>query len=35
MGTWSLADADGPFEMHREAVWQEEAGEQAEVLRIG
>ncbi|HLL58815.1 MAG TPA: hypothetical protein VK391_02870 [Allosphingosinicella sp.] len=34
-GVWSLADFDGSFEMHREAVWEERAGEQAEVIKIG
>ena len=34
-GVWSLADADGSFEMHREAVWEEKAGEEAEVVRLG
>jgi len=34
-GVWSLEDLDGSFEMHREAVWEEKAGEEAEVLRIG
>jgi hypothetical protein len=34
-GVWSLADADGSFEMHREAVWEEKVGEEAEVLRLG
>ena len=34
-GTWSLADLDGSFEMHREAVWEEKAGEEAEVVRLG
>ena len=30
-GVWSLADMDGPFEMYREAVWEEVAGEEAVV----
>jgi hypothetical protein len=34
-GVWSLADTDGVFEMHREAVWEEKAGEEAEVVRLG
>jgi hypothetical protein len=34
-GVWSLADVDGSFEMHREAVWEEAMGEAAEVVRIG
>ena len=34
-GVWSLADVDGTFEMHREAVWEEVAGTEAEVVRIG
>jgi len=34
-GVWSLADFDGAFEMHREAVWEERVGEEAEVVRIG
>ncbi len=34
-GVWSLEDMDGSFEMHREAVWEEKAGEEAEVVRIG
>lgn len=34
-GVWSLADLDGPFEMHREAVWEEKVGEEAEVVRLG
>jgi hypothetical protein len=34
-GVWSLADLDGPFEMYREAVWEEVAGEEAEVEPIG
>ena len=33
-GVWSLADTDGTFEMHREAVWEEQAGQEAEVVRI-
>jgi hypothetical protein len=33
-GVWSLADADGAFEMHREAVWEEKAGQEAEVVRL-
>jgi hypothetical protein len=34
-GVWSLADADGAFEMHREAVWEEAEGQEAEVVRAG
>jgi hypothetical protein len=34
-GVWSLADADGAFEMHREAVWEEAEGREAEVVRTG
>ena len=34
-GVWSLENLDGSFEMHREAVWEEKAGEEAEVLRTG
>jgi hypothetical protein len=34
-GVWSLADADGPFEMYREAVWEEQAGAEAEVVKLG
>ena len=34
-GVWSLQDIDGTFEMHREAVWEERAGEEASVVRIG
>ena len=34
-GVWSLADADGSFEMHREAVWEEAEGREAEVIRTG
>jgi hypothetical protein len=34
-GVWSLADADGTFEMHREAVWEEAEGDAAEVVRTG
>jgi hypothetical protein len=34
-GVWSLADLDGTFEMHREAVWEERVGEEAEVVRLG
>ena len=32
-GVWSLADADGTFEMHREAVWEEAEGRETEVVR--
>ena len=31
IGVWSLADLDGPFEMYREAVWEEMAGKEASV----
>ena len=34
-GVWSLADADGAFQMHREAVWEEAEGQEAEVVRAG
>jgi len=34
-GVWSLETMDGSFEMHREAVWEEKAGEGASVVRIG
>ncbi len=34
-GIWSLAEIDGSFEMHREAVWEEKAGKEAEVVRLG
>lgn len=34
-GVWSLEDMDGTFEMHREAVWEEQAGQEAEVVRMG
>jgi hypothetical protein len=33
-GVWSLADLDGTFEMHREAVWEEQEGVEAEVVRL-
>ncbi|HEX8214534.1 MAG TPA: hypothetical protein VF582_03575 [Allosphingosinicella sp.] len=33
-GMWSLQDLDGTFEMHREAVWEEAAGEEAEVVKL-
>ena len=33
-GVWSLAEFDGSFEMHREAVWEERSGEAAEVARL-
>ena len=33
-GVWSLAEYDGSFEMHREAVWEEKAGEASEVVRL-
>ncbi len=34
-GVWSLEDMDGTFEMHREAVWEERAGTEAEVVKLG
>jgi hypothetical protein len=34
-GVWSLGAMDGSFEMYREAVWEEQAGENASVVRIG
>jgi hypothetical protein len=33
-GVWSLAETDGTFEMHREAVWEEVAEEEAEITRL-
>ena len=33
-GVWSLAEFDGSFEMHREAVWEEKAGAESEVVRL-
>ena len=33
-GVWSLQDWDGSFEMHREAVWEEAVGEEAEVVSL-
>ena len=33
-GVWSLAQTDGTFEMHREAVWEEEAETEAAVSRL-
>lgn len=33
-GVWSMAGLDGTFEMYREAVWDEVAGEEAEVVEI-
>lgn len=33
-GVWSLADLDGSFEMHREAVWEEAVGQEAEVVSV-
>jgi hypothetical protein len=33
-GVWSLAEIDGAFEMHREAVWDEQEGVEAEVVRL-
>ncbi|MFN3389313.1 MAG: hypothetical protein ACK40O_10300 [Allosphingosinicella sp.] len=34
-GVWSLADWDGTFEMHREAVWEEAEAEEAAVVKVG
>lgn len=34
-GVWSLEDMDGTFEMYREAVWEEQAGLEAEVVKLG
>ena len=33
-GVWSLEQFDGSFEMHREAVWEERVGREAEVTRL-
>jgi hypothetical protein len=33
-GVWSLESWDGTFEMHREAVWEEQAGVDAQVVRL-
>ncbi len=33
-GVWSLEHLDGSFEMHREAVWEEQAGVEANVVRL-
>lgn len=33
-GVWSLAETDGPFEMHREAAWEEAAEAEASVSRL-
>ena len=33
-GVWSLADVDGTFEMHREAVWEEQAVQEAEEVTV-
>lgn len=33
-GVWSLEQLDGTFEMHREAVWEEQAGEEAAVVKL-
>ena len=33
-GVWSLGTLDGSFEMHREAVWEEQAGQEASVEKI-
>ena len=34
-GVWSLENLDGSFEMYREAVWEEQVGQEAEVVRLG
>lgn len=34
-GVWSLENLDGSFEMYREAVWEEQAGQEAEVVKLG
>lgn len=34
-GVWSLESFDGTFEMYREAVWEEQAGQEAEVVKLG
>jgi hypothetical protein len=34
-GVWSLADLDGPFEMYREAVWEEVTGSEVSVVPLG
>ncbi len=34
-GVWSLGGMDGTFEMHREAVWEEAASREAEVVKLG
>ena len=33
-GIWSLQNLDGTFQMHREAVWEEAAGEEAQVVEL-
>ncbi len=33
-GVWSLETLNGTFEMYREAVWEEAAGHEAEVVKI-
>jgi len=33
-GVWSLEALDGTFEMHREAVWEEQAGQEAQVVKL-
>jgi hypothetical protein len=33
-GVWSLEAMDGSFEMFREAVWEEQAGQEAEVVKL-
>ncbi|TFI60248.1 hypothetical protein E2493_00610 [Sphingomonas parva] len=33
-GVWSLVQLDGTFEMHREAVWEEQEGQEAEVVSL-
>ena len=34
-GVWSLEQLDGTFEMYREAVWEEQEGREAEVVKRG
>jgi hypothetical protein len=34
-GVWSLEQLDGTFEMYREAVWEEQVGREAEVVKLG
>lgn len=35
VGVWSMEGLDGTFEMYREALWEERAGEEAEVVPLG